>query len=180
MLVFAPPLCVRSGTHPGFLRALDALDQAQQEHVIQVHRLKEERLRNVDEMFVAELQGVEDDYREEAEELREKMMEEVQAKTNERAGPKMDIVTRGKRAKLSTKEERPKKRTTCEFARHALCSVIQTALLWLTHCPLFCLLSPPVKSLKSTLTSDEIASDLEAVRSAILGLGGSTRSKTKL
>lgn len=75
---------ITPGTHPGFLRALDSLDQSQQEQVLYVHRLKEERLRNVDEMFVAEMQAVEDDYQQQAEDIRDKMMEELISKTNEK------------------------------------------------------------------------------------------------
>ena len=42
-------------------------------------------MRNVDEMFVAEMQAVEDDYREKAEELRDKMVEELMSKSQEKS-----------------------------------------------------------------------------------------------
>lgn len=100
---------LRSGTHPGYLRALDTLDAAQNDHILAVHRLREERLRNVEEMFVAEMQGVEDEYKENAEELREKMIDELQSKTDPKGTKASDMVTR-KRSKLSGKEEKPKKK----------------------------------------------------------------------
>jgi hypothetical protein len=111
-LVLCLALCLSTavGTHPGFLRALDDLDSAAQEHVLTVRRLKEERLWNVEVMFVAEMQAVDDEYKEQAEELREKMMEELMAKCKEAAGAgKSDVVTRGKR-KMITKDEKPKKK----------------------------------------------------------------------
>jgi len=141
---------LRSGTHPGFLRALDRLDTTQSESILSVQRLREERLRNVDEMYIAEMKAIEDEYRAAAEEIREKMIEELITKNADSKAPKpLDMVTR-KRAKMSGghKEERPKKRTN-------------------------------IKGMRYSLTSDEIASDLETVRARMAGLSGSTRSKTK-
>jgi len=139
-----------AGTHPGFLRALDRLDTTQSESILSVQRLREERLRNVDEMYIAEMKAIEDEYRAAAEEIREKMIEELITKNTDSKAPKpLDMVTR-KRAKMSGghKEERPKKRTN-------------------------------IKGMRYSLTSDEIASDLETVRARMAGLSGSTRSKTK-
>lgn len=56
-------LVARPGTHPGYLRALDALDLQQNEHVLAVKRLREERLHNVEEMYVAEMQAIDDEYK---------------------------------------------------------------------------------------------------------------------
>ena len=52
-----------AGTHPGYLRALDSLDVTQNEHILAAHRQREERLRNAEEMFVAEMQQVYDEYK---------------------------------------------------------------------------------------------------------------------
>ena len=55
-------LCVRVGTHPGYLRALDLLDGAQADHVLAIDRLREERLRDVEVMYHTEMQALHDQY----------------------------------------------------------------------------------------------------------------------
>jgi hypothetical protein len=78
-----PCLCVASlflGTHPGYLSLLDELDNAQEEHLLAIHRLRAERLHNVEEMFHAEMQALEDQYKEEAETIKDKMLEELTEK----------------------------------------------------------------------------------------------------
>ena len=51
------------GTHLGYLRALDSLDSGKCDQILAVHRLRDERLHNVSEMFAAEMQQVDDEYK---------------------------------------------------------------------------------------------------------------------
>jgi len=113
---------LRSGTHPGYLSALDDLDKQQADHVLAIERLREERLRNVEEMYIAEMQALHDQYMDEVEEQREKMIEELQARAD-KATKSTDMQTR-KRAKLSGKDEssRPRKRPTVKGIKATLAS----------------------------------------------------------
>lgn len=51
------------GTHLGYLRALDSLDSGKCDQILAVHRLRDERLHDVAEMFAAEMQQVDDEYK---------------------------------------------------------------------------------------------------------------------
>lgn len=45
------------------MRALDSLDSGKCDQILAVHRLRDERLHNVSEMFAAEMQQVDDEYK---------------------------------------------------------------------------------------------------------------------
>lgn len=101
------------------------------------------------------------------------------------AGPKSgDMMTR-KRAKLSTKDERPKKKTNGQIQAYTRIRSTRTVDGRLEMLTLLVVVGRlgcsvcAVKGIRYTLTSEEISSDLESVRSLMSGLGGSTRSKAK-
>ena len=77
---------VRAGIHPLYLSALEQIDALRLERQVGVERLKRERLAHVDELYAAEMKQCEEEWKDEARGLQQRIIDRLTAQHRTRPG----------------------------------------------------------------------------------------------